>query len=503
MLLTICSAGTSQAVMDPSLEIDPQVLEGYKAPPRPVPKVEKRAGKQRVPGARGPRNSRGVQHTVRAGDNLFRILMRDHGLSNAEAEACIAEILRENKICDIKRLKIGQKITLPAFRRGGEGKLSGARRINANARQLRTGRDLSDVHAQSLRLEYPRASSDQETTLQMSEFWKKLMPSAAVAQKPLTFQSPAFSLTLDLARYPVYSAMDGARIVVDQNDSIPPLVRSLIAEKDPSVRIISGSPANSRKFLSAMLSAAGFYSVEENFVMEFGVDPKLTVHTDFKVEKTPESLIKQDVVLLNSGNVALPQPLVSFLEKQGFTAFEPFASPRLPMSRPPLRQVRQITASNRSEMVDAILTNLSVPFRSNYLVDVFSADNNGISLSVKADRYYERDGQRCVVTGFDGDPVTYTLFRILETKGYHVVILEGKDDFRKASEKILTSLHLPGNYAQHAMLPDNGSSYSLSMSGFRLEGAGVPGGLLFLTDLHLDRIIRDLLMENGYDVQIK
>jgi hypothetical protein len=273
-------------------------------------------------------------------------------------------------------------------------------------------------------------------------------------------------------------------------------------ERDPSVRVVSESPANGRRFLSAMLNAAGFYSVEENFAVEFGVDPRLRVQSDFKVEKTAESLIKQDLALINSGKDALPQSLKSFLKKEGFSTFEPFASPKIAEGGP-LRPVFQITARNRIEIVDAILTALSVSYHSDQHLDVFAKDNNGISLTVKAQRYFERNGQRCVVTGFDGDPITYTLFRILETKGFKVVILDGQDDFRKVSEKILTSLRMPAQYSQHTMWPDNGSNYSLHMSGFRLAGADVPGGSLFLTDLQLDRIVRDLLTENGFDVLVK
>jgi hypothetical protein len=448
VLFSIFFAAAAYAVMDPSLEIDPQLLDGFKAPARPVPKVEKRVAKERVSVTRGLRKLRS------------------------------------------------------AHRHDGMGRSPAARRMKTDLGRFQAAA-LPAVPAQSLILDSPGAPSERLAALQLSEFWNKMMPSAGVAQKPISFQSPAFSLNLDPVRYPVYAAMDGARIVVDQDATIPALVRSLIAEKDPSVRIIGGSPVNSRNFLAAMLGAAGFYSVEENFVMEFGTDPKLKVYSDFKVEKSPESLIRQDVVLVGSAAVSFPQPLVSFLEKQGFTALAPFASPGPSLSRPPSRLLRQITAGNRAGMVDAILASLSVPFRNDFPIDVFGADNNGIRLSVKADRYFERDGQRCVVTGFDGDPVTYTLFRILETKGYQVVILEGKDDFRRVSEKILASLRLPVDYAQHEMRAANGSSYSLNISGFRLEGAAVPGGSLFLTDLRLDPIIRDLLLENGFDLQVK
>ena len=133
-------------------------------------------------------------------------------------------------------------------------------------------------------------------------------------------------------------------------------------------------------------------------------------------------------------------------------------------------------------------------------MDVFATDNNGISLAVKAERYFERGGRRFVITSFDGDPVNYTLFRILETKGFQVVILEAQDDFRKILEKILHRMKIKGTFAKNNLLQNSTANYSLQMSGFNLDDAGLPGGGIFLTNLGMDRIIRELLTENGYSI---
>jgi hypothetical protein len=315
-------------------------------------------------------------------------------------------------------------------------------------------------------------------------------------------QSPAFSLTLDPQRYPVYAAMDNGRILVDRNASIPPLVKALITEKDPSVRIVSESPLNGKRFLSAMLDSAGFYSVEENFSMDFGSDPKLTIHSDFKIEKTPESLIKQDLLLMNAGHSTFPGVIYEFLKKEGFTVYEPFAAHK-PATAGTTGRVYQVTSKKQSDMIDVLLSSLSIIPDKNRRLDVFAADNNGISLSVKAERYFERGGQRYVVASFDGDPITYTLYRILETKGYQVAFLDAKDDFRKVSEKLLSCLRIPGTYAQHKLSPDTGGSYSLHMTGFKLENPDFPGAGVFLTNLELDRVIRDLLAVDGYSIITK
>jgi hypothetical protein len=296
--------------------------------------------------------------------------------------------------------------------------------------------------------------------------------------------------------------MDNGRILVDANSSIPPLVQALITDTDPSVRIVSESPVNAKRFYASMLEAAGFYSVEKNFSLDFGSDPKLTMNFDFKIEKTAESIINQDIALLNTERVPLSPALNNFLKKEGYTLYEPFASLQPVVPDVP-RSLYQIKTKNQSEIVKALLASLSVTSDHDRQLDVFETDNNGILLSVKADQYFERGGQRLVVTQFDGNPVTYTLFRILETKGYRVIILDPQDDFRKISEKMFSRMQIRNSYGQHTMTPESRSNYSLKMSGYALEGAGLPVGGLFLTNLELDSLIRDVLTENGYSITTK
>lgn len=503
MAATMTCTAAVHAAMDPRFELDTQALEGSQSSQKSPRKHEKRITHKRT-GKLGNGHAQGTFYIVKQGDHLFKILMRDYGLSNDEAEAFIEEIRRENNIYDIKKLRVGQKISIPRVRRKSDGNLVLGRHLKELPAQTNSDDGVTSVSGQTFRLESTvPALSNQEAAALVKDVWDKMLPSKGEVQKPLTIQSPTFSLTLDSQRYPVFAAMDGSRILLDQDASIPPLVKALIQEKDPTVRIVSESPVNGRRFLAAMLGAAGFYSVEENFSMEFGVDPKLMVRSDFKVEKTPESIMKQEVSLLNSGRSALPTPLTEFLKKEGFTVYEPFASQTPFLGDASSRQIYQITGKKQPEIVDAILKTLEVPYQNDRRLDVFAAENNGISLSVKAERFFERDGQRVVITRFDGDPVTYSLFRILETKGYRVVILENQDDFRKISEKILSRLNIHGGYAQHKLWPDDASNYTLQMSGFKLEGSGVPGGSMFLTNLRMDRIIRDLLVENGYSIHDK
>lgn len=498
-IFTILWSQPAKAEMDPRFELDQQALGVHATSKSKTSNVKSSSRTSHARKNKRPesKTAHGTIHIIKPGENLFKILMHEYGLSNDEAEIFIEEIRRENNIYDIKRLKIGQKITIPAVRRGADGMIKGIPSTKAGAVAI------SGVAGQSFMLESPvRPFSDQEASVKFRQVWDKLLPPLKGEQKPIMLQSPSFSLTLDPQRYPIFATMDNGKILLDQNATIPSLVKVLISEKDPLVRIISESPVNGKRFMSAMLASAGFYSVEENFSMDFGVDPKLTVHSDFKIEPTPESLINQDIVLMNSGHVPLSLVIEGFLKKEGFTLYEPFASVKSAVPAVQ-RTLYQVTTKNQSDIIDTLLSFISVTPDKDRLLDVFAADNNGISLSVKAKRYFERNGQRHVVTSFDGDPVTYTLFRILETKGFQVLILEAQDDFRKISDKLLPRLRIQGSYAQHTLDHDLGANYSLKMSGYKLDGAGLPADGLFLTDLELDRVIRDLLTENGYSINSK
>jgi len=486
LLLSVLPA---KAAMDPRFELDPQAL-GVQPPKTTKTKTKVITPSKHIRKHKSPDSTSAHEtlHVVKAGDNLFKILIRDFGLSNDEAEMFVEEIRRENNIYDIKRLKIGQKIIIPAVRRRADGSLKG---IPVPQVAVAAG-------TVGFRLESPQNSlSEQEASDKIRQVWDRIVPPLKGEQKPVMLESPTFSLTLDPQRYPVFATMDNGRILVDQSASIPQLVKTLITEKDPSVRIVSESAVNGKRFLAAMLASAGFYSLEEDFRMDFGIDPKLTVRSDFKIEKTSESLMKQDIVLMNSGRMPLPSVIGSLLKKEGFTVYEPFASlqPVVPAAS---QAMYHITTKNPNDIIDALLTSLSVTPDKDKRLDVFAADNNGISLSVKAERSFERGGQRYVVTRFDGDPVTYTLFRILEMKGYQVTILEAQDDFRKITEKLLSRMRIQGTYSQHTLGQDLGANYSLQMSGYKLAGPGFPVNGIFLTNLELDSVIRDILIENGY-----
>lgn len=86
--------------------------------------------------------------------------------------------------------------------------------------------------------------------------------------------------------------------------------------------------------------------------------------------------------------------------------------------------VRFITGREPDQMVDSLLEALSLPVHRNAIIAV---DGDGReNISVKVDRFFVDRGTRYVVSLADKDSYTYTLYRILEMRGY-AVIQVGRD----------------------------------------------------------------------------
>jgi hypothetical protein len=486
--IVLVAPGLSRA-MDPKFELDVKSLDQKATAPAAKAAVAPKA----APVARPPAAGSGeILYTVKPGDHLFKILMFEFGLGNRETEELIPEVKRLNGITDIRRLKVGSTLRIP---RGGP-----SAPLPATAADPSAARPASPDKPviQSFRM---LKVADGGNLGPVRQLWPRLVPTSSLSPESVRMQGEKYSLSLDAERYPTLAANDGGTIVVDAGGTLPPLVRSLILGKDPKIRIIAENPANRRRFMASLLGAAKFYSVEENFVLTFGADPRLTVTSDFKIEKNPDSLLRQEVVLLNvgDGRRAMPAPLLTYLKGEGFEVLD-----LIPSSQEPSRAVRgelhQIAGREPAGIADGLLRALALRFERDRTVELFSPQEFGVNLNVKADRYFEDGGNRYVVSFFNGDPVSYTLTRLLETKGYKVILLDGGDDFRKVSEKLLTRLRVPGYYASHSLWTAADLPYQVQLSGVLLPDRRNQGRSLLLTNREINPLFRELVQTNGYTV---
>lgn len=349
-----------------------------------------------------------------------------------------------------------------------------------------------------------RLAAGREGSIQWTrDVWDRLLQPGRFENGPLVIQGRNFSLSLDPKRYPVFPAADGGKIVIDEGMTLSPMVKTLLREKDPGIRIVMGNPDDRKRFFSSLLAAAKFYSVEENFAVDFGSDPKLTVTSDFKIEKTSESLLKNEVVLVNvtGKHRGLPPQLLSFLDKEGFHVID--SSPAFSESPDGRKVLYSIEGSRQDTIVDELFSALSVPCEKNKDLLLDDGVLSGVTLSVRADCFSESNKRKVVVSFSEENPVQYTLLRLLELKGYRVVMLNPEDDFREISEKVLSSLGLPAVYGMQPLWVHDGTPFNVQLSGFVLAGSGRNGARRFLTNVPIDPLVGELARYKGFDVIVQ
>jgi hypothetical protein len=158
-----------------------------------------------------------------------------------------------------------------------------------------------------------------------------------------------------------------------------------------------------------------------------------------------------------------------------------------------------VTEKGAREIADRMMSVLGIPYSRDTSVELFGPGDSGLRLDIRADRYFEINGDRYLVSYFNGDPVFYTLMRLLETRGYRVIILEEKDDFKKVVDKLLSRLRIPGSYGRHRLWPDHDLSYGVRMSGYLLrDPAG--GKNIFIAGKEIDPLVKELAELNGYQL---
>jgi len=488
--LFIFQGGYSAFALDPRFELNPQTLR-QKLPGRPAPAPAPKKTAEPLRKGAGE-----TSYTVKRGDHLKKILTHDFGMREKEAEALIPGIERRNQLSGARRLRSGMRIIIPLLGKSAKSAIRPSR--SAMHSRPHSGHKKSGGHELVLFKRAPEAENGGVENVRV--VWEKLVPVTQSAHDAVSIRGNNYSLDLAPDRFPLLPAADGGKIVIEAGDRLSPIVKSLIQDHDPGIRFVTYTPQNNKRFFADLLAAGGFYSVEENFSVAFGVDPKLTVTSDFKIENDADSSLQQNIFLLNIGQRrgSFPPPLSGYLAKQGFKVIDLYPA----VQRDKIRsgnQIHVITGREPAKLADGLMSALELPFEQNREIGLLNMDDGGVSLRVKADRYFEKNGEKFVVSVFNGDLENYTLLRLLESQRYHVIVLTQDEDFKSIAGKFLAQLHLPGSYAMQDLLAPGEFPYNIRMSGLMVAPPD-KRGKLFLTSSNPERIIGELLELSGYSI---
>jgi len=483
-------AGHPAYAVDPRFELNPQMLQ-QKLPARPPlasPRKKASAPQRKSAGE--------TTYTVKQGDHLLKILERDFGMAKKEAMVLVPGIVRRNHLGQSGRIRPGMRVIFPFPAKAAKCVVSpepGAREGQPKPAERDTG-------GQQITFFKGSPGTDKEVVGNARVVWEKLFPAKQSANYAVSIRGSKYSLDLAPDRYLLLPAADGGKILIEAGGRLSPIVESLIQDHYPGIRFVTYAPQKRKSFFADLLAAAGFYSVEENFTVAFGADPKLTITSDIKIEKDSNSSLQQDIFLLNiePGRGSFPPLLSTYLANHGFRVIDLYSAAQHEKTRT-ANSIHVITEREPSLLADKLMTALELVYERNKEIELFSMNDGGVALRVMADRYFEKNGEKFVVSVFKGDPENYTLLRLLESRNYHLIVLTPDEDLRSIAGKFLAHLHMQGHYAMQDLLASGKLPYRIQMSGLMVNSPDKRGAL-FLTGSRPDRIIGELLELNGYSI---
>ncbi|UTG92568.1 LysM peptidoglycan-binding domain-containing protein [Geobacter sulfurreducens] len=530
LLMAISATASASAT---SFELDVKDLQtvapAKRAPKRkaPAPAASAETKRDTVPAE----TKRGVsRYTVKPGDFIFKILMREYGLSNAAAEALIPEIQRINNLRSITRLSVGQTILIPLEgpRAAVRVQEFGERRETAEPAATVAVAPPTEPSPQVVE-SGPAPPSEQAAppvteaaapvpprpepapATHPAEAAPPISPAPVVVSAPSSFSRRLITLWQSLVpgqervepitlngrvlppeEFPLLLAADGGKILVDMKGTLLPRDKSTLAERHPDIRLVSRGASSERDFFTVLLRTAEFAHVEEDAVATIGSDPQLTVKADYRITRLPAVATRgpENVFLfLERNGSCLPAALISALADNGINSVEFCDVAPQPPSVPGY-ELRSVTGTTPCELAVQLLGVLAVKLDRNRIVSGSMGENAESRFSIRVEGYFENDGKKFILSCNDNDSYNYTLFRLLQLEGYGIIQLGDKDDFATVADKILTVLRYPHSFGRHDFTHDR---YTVSALGFRVTRLGPVSGRMLIIDRPVDPAFAELL----------
>ncbi len=532
--ITICAlilplqGGLAQAAPSP-FELELKDLETTRPSPKPRHRQTRQPRKaidsDPAPTATVP--SAGLtRYTVKPGDFLFKILIRNFGLSNAQAEALIPEIQRLNKLPSATRLEVGQTILIPRAHRAPAAAIADK---PAPAQQEEEHHPLvippvssSAVAPQPAapvapeppaphwieppeqiapmpqppqpqepaKVPEPAPQATEQTphsfAAALIRLWEEIVPGQEMIE-PLTVDGKV----LNPHDYPLLLSADGGRMLVDVRNSLPAGLRSQIVKKYPDIRIVTRGKDSLRLFFSTLMKTAEFARIEENVTVNLGADPVLSVRADFRIVRLPTGRGGPETVLvfLDEQGPCLPASLTDYLERKGYQVAQ--LSNRADNAiADPGYDLKSIPPATPCDMAMSLLEALSIKLDRNKIVSGTMGENADNRFSIRVESYFEANGKRFVLDCTGNDPYNYTLFRLLKVQGYGVIQPQGNDDFNAVAEHLLTELNYPHAFGRYEL--DYGR-YQITITGFKITRRDNSTGRLILSSRPADPVFADLM----------
>ena len=307
---------------------------------------------------------------------------------------------------------------------------------------------------------------------------------------------PSGQFALDAAKIPLVEMENGRTIFLDRDDLIPDAVAKVIESAWTSYSVMKWRGEDDLPALiGEFIERAGDYTIEKKSVIRaLDREERIVLAVDWEAKKKTDGNETGvfAVNFIDETASCLPANVKTYARRQGYEIVEILrdrgTAPNGP-SYPPQDHAVLDSATNRV-LTESLLAALGCEPVRNSKVRVFSMEDDGFNLSVRADLLLDINGRNVMI---NFKPLPPQFIEILGQRGWRIVIVSDSDAEKSIIESILTVLDISftdDTFEFPLSEATDGGDNRISITGIRTDGEGGP---LFFVNYATDPDIYGLL----------
>ncbi len=472
-------------------QLNPEIKDLNKIKPGQVvilPEAERRAAPQ------GEESSETLNYTIRKGDSISRIAMRELNVKMPELRKAVEDIKQLNP--DIRNYNMiypGRTLQLP--RRSivitkQEFKAQEAESSAKSAKDEAKDKPviLPRAHLDIIKVVVTRMNG---TLITLGKYYIPIPELGQVA--------------IDCSTIPVVELDDGSSIFLDFGNRMPDTLKNMIQSNWKNYHSVDiTSSDDTAAILQKIVGASNVYSMTRRTTpYTVGTGSPLQLSLDWIVmKKTNDGKpYLQGLSFVSEDSRLLPQPMTHYAERNGMIITEILDGQGVATApdekyAPP--QISNMNAGTNTELVNSLLNVLGYQTSRDTDVGILDASASGFYLSTKADVLAKKGDKQIIVLS---KKIPQQFLDGLKTRGTETIILDGSETKRTVIEKALQAANMPFIFASFSFsVPEKTDkpTGTVSFPAFKITR---DKGDSYLVDFDIDPEIYGLL-NNKWEVNI-
>ncbi len=472
-------------------QLNPQIEDLNKIKPGQVvilPEME------RPPVPEGEESSPTMNYTIRKGDSISRIAMRELNVKLPELRKTVDDIKQLNP--DIRNYNMiypGQTLQLPR-------RSIVITKQEVKAQQAESSPKVVKDEAKDKPIILPRAH------LNIIKVVINRMNGALITLGKYYIPIPELGqVTIDCSTIPIVELDDGSSIFLDFSNRIPDTLKNMIQsnwKNYHSVEIFGSD--DTATILQKIVNASNTYSMTRRTTpYTIGALPPLQLSVDWIITKRAKENkpYLQGLSFVSDNSRLLPKPMIQYAERSGMIMTEILDGQGVasaPDEKYTLPQMSNMNVSTNIELVNSLLNELGYQTIRDSEVGVLDAAASGFDLSIKADLLAKKGDKQIIIVS---KKIPQQFVDSLRTRGTETISLDAGETKKSVIEKVLKAANTPFSFVSFSFsVPEKTDkpAGTISFPAFKITR---DKGDFYLIDFDIDRDIYGLL-NNKWEVNI-